>query len=205
MARLCFQNPTCLHWNSHTEAWQVFQHSYLRLTPSTIDLLVYKICPQSQRSLHVRLNLYQSLFYFWNSFKSRIFLSNFTIQSEEYTQMNDMMNLKSSKAKRHWTSFLAIEEARWNKLYFILGEIALSAPYYWSPGNSKEFISSLIAKLCLTLATPWTVACQAPLSMGFSRQEYWSGLQLPSPGDLPNPGIKPRSSVLQEDYLLTEL
>ena len=39
--------------------------------------------------------------------------------------------------------------------------------------------------------TPWTVARQAPLSMGFSRQEYWSGLPFPSPGDLPNPGIKP--------------
>ena len=42
-------------------------------------------------------------------------------------------------------------------------------------------------------ATPWTVAYQVPLSMGFSRQEYWSGLPCPPPGDLPNPGIKPRS------------
>ena len=42
-------------------------------------------------------------------------------------------------------------------------------------------------------ATLWTVACQAPLSMGFSRQEYWSGLPFPSPGDLPNPGIEPTS------------
>ena len=41
--------------------------------------------------------------------------------------------------------------------------------------------------------TPWTVACQVPLSMGFSRQEYWSGLPLPSPGDLHNPGIEPVS------------
>jgi len=49
----------------------------------------------------------------------------------------------------------------------------------------------LVAKSCLTLATPWTVACQAPLPVGFSRQEYWSGLPFPSPGDLPNPGIKP--------------
>ena len=40
-------------------------------------------------------------------------------------------------------------------------------------------------------ATPWTVAYQGPLSMGFSRQEYWSGLPFPSPGDLPDPGIKP--------------
>ena len=42
-------------------------------------------------------------------------------------------------------------------------------------------------------ATPWTVARQAPLSMGFSRQEYWSGLPCPSPGDLPDPGMEPRS------------
>ena len=41
--------------------------------------------------------------------------------------------------------------------------------------------------------TPWTVACQAPLSMGFSRQQYWSGLRFPSPGDLPDPGIEPAS------------
>ena len=52
-------------------------------------------------------------------------------------------------------------------------------------------------------ATPWTVVCQAPMSMEFSRQEYWSGL--PSPGDLPNPGIKPRSPILQADSLPSEL
>ena len=50
-------------------------------------------------------------------------------------------------------------------------------------------------------ATPWTVAHQAPLSMGFSRQEYWSGLPFPSPGDLPSPGIEPRSPALQADAL----
>ena len=48
----------------------------------------------------------------------------------------------------------------------------------------------LVAKSCPTLATPWTVACQAPVSMGFSRREYWSGLPFPSPGDLSDPGIK---------------
>ena len=50
-----------------------------------------------------------------------------------------------------------------------------------------------------------TVAHQAPLSMEFSRQEYWSGLPCPPPGDLPNPGIKPRSPTLQEDSLSVEL
>ena len=63
----------------------------------------------------------------------------------------------------------------------------------------------LAAKSCLTLATPWTVARQAPLSMGFSRKEYWSGLPFPPPGDLPNPGIKPGSPALQADSLPTEL
>ena len=50
---------------------------------------------------------------------------------------------------------------------------------------------SLVTKSCLTLATPYTIACQAPLSMRFSRQEYWSGLPFPSSGDPPNPGIEP--------------
>ena len=53
-------------------------------------------------------------------------------------------------------------------------------------------------------ATPWTVAHQAPPSMGFSRQEYWSGLPFPSPGDLPSPGIEPRSPALQADALTSE-
>ena len=51
----------------------------------------------------------------------------------------------------------------------------------------------LVSKSCPTLTTPWTVAYQAPLSTGFSRQKYWSGLPFPSPGDLPNPGTGPTS------------
>ena len=50
-----------------------------------------------------------------------------------------------------------------------------------------------VAQSCPTLCDLWTVAHQAPLFMGFSRQEYWSGLPFPSPGDLPDQGIKPRS------------
>ena len=52
--------------------------------------------------------------------------------------------------------------------------------------------------------TPWTVAYQSPPSKGFSRQEYWSGLPFPSPGDLPNLGIEPRSPALQADALPSE-
>ena len=57
---------------------------------------------------------------------------------------------------------------------------------------------------CLTVATLWTVTRQATLSMEFFRQEYWSGLPFPSPGDLPNPGIKPGSPALQADSLPSE-
>ena len=53
-------------------------------------------------------------------------------------------------------------------------------------------------------ATPWTVAHQAPLSIESSRQDYWSGLPFPSPEDLPDPGIEPRSPELQGDSLPTE-
>ena len=68
-----------------------------------------------------------------------------------------------------------------------------------------QAVGGLVAKSCLILANPWTIAHQAPLSMRFSRQEYWSGLPFPSLGDLPNPGIKPRSPALQADSFPTEL
>ena len=59
--------------------------------------------------------------------------------------------------------------------------------------NTTDGGGGLVAKSCLTLMTPWTVACQAPLSKGFSRQEYWSRLPCPPPEDLSDPGIKPIS------------
>ena len=62
----------------------------------------------------------------------------------------------------------------------------------------------LVTKSCPTLVTPWTVACQAPLSMGLSSQDYWSGVPFPSPGDPPNPGLKPGSPTLQAKSLPTE-
>ena len=55
-----------------------------------------------------------------------------------------------------------------------------------------------------SFVTPWTVAYQAPLSMGFSRQEYWSGLPFPPPEDIPNPGIKPVSPALAGRFFTAE-
>ena len=84
-------------------------------------------------------------------------------------------------------------------------DVTCSQPYF-VPRSSHW---KVIMKVCRTVASdsaiPWTVARQAPLSMEFSRLEYWSGLPFPSPGDLPNPGIKPGSPVLQADSLPIEL
>ena len=63
---------------------------------------------------------------------------------------------------------------------------------------------AVVAQLRLTLEISWTVAHQATLSMGFSRPEYWNGLPFPSPGDLPNSGIKPASPVLAGGFLTAE-
>ena len=67
----------------------------------------------------------------------------------------------------------------------------------------KVKVSESLSRARLS-ATPWTVAYQAPPSMGFSRQEYWGGLPFPSPGDLPDPGIEPWSPSFQADALTSK-
>ena len=81
----------------------------------------------------------------------------------------------------------------------------------WSPRHSTfMFLWDLSPRKVKSLshvrlfATPWTVAYQVPPSMGFSRQEYWSGLPFPSPGDLPDPGIEPGSPTVQADAVTSE-
>ena len=70
--------------------------------------------------------------------------------------------------------------------------------------NLKESESE-VTESCLTLCDPMDCSQQAPLTMRFSRQDYWSGLPFPSPGDLPDPRIEPRSPTLQADALPSEL
>ena len=82
----------------------------------------------------------------------------------------------------------------WNQGFLHCRRILYQLSYHRSP----------IAKSCPTLVTPWTVVCQAPLSTGLPRQEYWSGLPFPSPGDLPDPGIKPVSPELAGGCFTTE-
>ena len=101
--------------------------------------------------------------------------------------------------------FLLLESPRpgspsqgpWDFLSTFLGIDSLTLSQHGGGG--------LVAKSCLILVTPWTVACQSPLSMGFSREEYWSGLPFLSSGDLPDPGIESWSPAWQADSLLIEL
>ena len=73
----------------------------------------------------------------------------------------------------------------------------------WQEYTESERKVKLLSRVRL-FATPWTIAYKAPLSMGFSRQGYWSGLPFPSPEDLPDPGIEPGSPTLQADVLPSE-
>ena len=102
-------------------------------------------------------------------------------------------------------NYLLSNFSGWQHLHFI-GEFnvwKLSKVLMTLPGYVENVVKSL--SHVRLFATPWTVAHQAPPFMGFPRQEYWSGLPFPSPGDLPNPGIEPRSPALQADALTSEL
>ena len=79
--------------------------------------------------------------------------------------------------------------------------VSPNLPWTGPPSAGGLHHAVLSAQSCPTLCDPWAVVHQAPLSMGFSRPEYWSGWLCPPPEDLPNPGIKPRSPVLQADSL----
>ena len=103
---------------------------------------------------------------------------------------------------RFKTSHLKAPMGAWNAiLKMIMSDVIMIMKYHSNLTSVQHFAGGVamcvcmcsIVKLCQLFATPWTVALQAPLSMGFSRQEYWGGLPFPPPGDLPSPGIEPVS------------
>ena len=101
--------------------------------------------------------------------------------------------------------------AWWATVYGFAESDTTQQHTYKVPACVKAYISSswVVVKVkslshVRLFAIPWTVVNQAPQSMEFSRQEYWSGLPFPSPGDLPNPGIEPESPTLQAHALLSE-
>ena len=92
--------------------------------------------------------------------------------------------------------------SKWYKL--IERQTPYTIIYVWNLKYDTSEPVTLLSYVWL-FAIPWTTAYQAPPSLEFSRQEYWSGLPFSSPGDLPNPGIEPRSPALQADTLPSEL
>ena len=76
--------------------------------------------------------------------------------------------------------------------------------YAEKAGDREEDVRARVLSRIQLLATAWTVACQAPMSMGFSKQEQWNGLLFSSPADLPDPGIEPVSPALADRFLTTE-
>ena len=103
-----------------------------------------------------------------------------------WTEEPDGQSMGSQRVRHNWTH---MHTYIYTHIYII-----------WR--KSKVKVKSL--SCVLLFVTPWTGAYQASPSMGFSRQEYWSGLPFPSPGDLPNPGIKPGSPALKSDALTSE-
>ena len=89
-----------------------------------------------------------------------------------------------------------VEAVPWSQFTSASMRSPTSSTAHVFDSHPKHTGGGLVAESSPTLAIPWTIACQAPLSMGFSRQEYWSGLIFPSPGDLPNLGIEPGSPAL---------
>ena len=82
---------------------------------------------------------------------------------------------------------------------------SISHIMFWWPHYAQDSVFVVLSLSHVPLfVTPWTVAHQAPLSVGFFKQEYWNGLSFPSPGDLPNPGIKPTSLALSSGFFTTE-
>ena len=122
---------------------------------------------------------------------------------------------KYLKISYNWVFHFTIIRWRWiltkliSELHFEWRSIKLSLELFFLKlsgiGADDVGGGGLVDKTCPTLANPWAIACQASLLMGFSRQEYWSGLPFPSPGYLSDPGIEPRSPALQADPLPTEL
>ena len=113
------------------------------------------------------------------------------LKKHEKSQIGNLtLHLMQCGLLQRWSEDLAVMHGIVFCLYFTLRVL--------------QFLEVKSLSCVRLFATPWTVAYQASLSMGFSRQEYWSGLPFPSPGDLPDPGIKPRSPTLQEDTLPCE-
>ena len=164
---------------------------YIYFMPKNVFILFSQI----QKNCHIHLNVMYIIQYFPLYFR-------------------ELLRIQSKWDKINKAVFILIDfykkvHCKFTRLFCIIRipECMLYLVYllkikakHCSSGSSNE--KKKKSKSCF--AAPWTVAHQAPLSMGFSNQEYWRGQSFPSPGNPPEPGIEPRSSALQMDFLLLE-
>ena len=151
-------------------------------------------CPSTvvlQPFLHQELVLWRQFFRGWGRGKSERDGSGSNVSHGEWWRAADEVSftgslLTSCYARQYWSAAWGLETPV--LVYsFSLFNVMMTFIFLMTACMLSRFS-------CVWLCeTPWTVACQASLSMGFSRQEYWSGLLFPFPGDLPDPGIKPKS------------
>ena len=113
---------------------------------------------------------------------------------------NNPKNLFTKQKQTHGCQKQANKQT--SNVWFLKGDsVCVGGEINQEFGRNIHTLVVLSLSRVRLFATPWTVAHEAPPSMGFSRQEYWSGLPFPSPGDLPDPGIEPWSPALQADAL----
>ena len=131
-----------------------------------------------------------------------------------WTGRPGLLQFMESQRVRHdwatelnWTQYSAwtsVDGTYWLLIIFCWRRNPEQRWYYRGQANNESKWKCRSFSCVWLFVTPWTIAHQTPLSVEFSRQEYWSGLPFPSPEDLPHPGIEPRFPALQADYLPTE-
>ena len=126
---------------------------------------------------------------------SNIYINASGDSSSEYISDSGDVNIRPTKRKKNLSDWFWYKKWNWNS--------GCWRRYYRCVTTECNNLRSEVKSLSRVrlFAAPWTIAYQVPLFMGFSRQEYWSGLPFPSPGDFSDPGIEPRSPALQADAL----
>ena len=135
----------------------------------------------------MRYELPYSLFFF-NLHTKKMLLDIKLVLQLDFSKIYSLRQLLLYSLQLQYTSY--VTENKYKQIWGIYDNIFINHLVH----TQSEWVNSLS---CIRLfANPWTVAYQAPPSVGFSRQEHWSGLPFPSPEDLPDPGIEPRSPTL---------
>ena len=218
---LCHQSLYLLSISSMYVASWLSSIYYLSVCPPTyhsVHLSIYQSIHSIYPSIH--LHIHQSIyinllhihpFVYWSMYLASYYLLiMYHLSKSWWTSSNTALSLKVLLIVTIACKEKDESGVEWTSVFLILSSLLKYTPCYPSSFTGHLLLSiytvakfQLVSRVWL-FATPWTVSRQVPPSMEFSRQEYWNRLSFPSPGDLPNPGIKPQSPALQPDSLPSE-